>query len=170
MHNHQHIKLLFSVAIAMAGFAVASPAQAQNLVVSIMNASTGQCLAPRHHNPFEPGDEIVQQPCNGSTAQQWTIVSGPFGSSKSLNHLINGLSHFCLDARGGAINGTNIEQWPCNQISNENWSFGTADNGNNLLVSRVSGTSTHCIVSAFNGVLQLRACDGSDPNQQWILL
>jgi Ricin-type beta-trefoil lectin domain len=81
-------------------------------------------------------------------------------------HLVNRSSNLCLDARGKAVSGTPIQQWPCNWISNENWSFGITDN---LLSSGVSGTYSHCVATpgTQDGLaMELRFCDGN-PAQHW---
>ena len=61
---------------------------------------SNQCLQPI--NDTGQGAAIVQEPCNGGAAQQWTVVS--VGSN--VFHYVNVLSGLCLDARGGAVNGT----------------------------------------------------------------
>ena len=133
------IAAVFAVAVQ-----VQAPAQApaEDDIVNFVSGQNGKCLQPinQSHNQ---GDAIVQQTCNGSVAQQWTahaVSSGKF-------HLINKESGLCLDARGKAADGTPIEQWPCNQISNENWGIGGAGN---RLVSEVSGTSSHCVATSGN--------------------
>jgi Ricin-type beta-trefoil lectin domain len=108
------------------------------------------------------GEAIVQETCNGSVAQQWTVAL----VSSTKVHLVNRSSNLCLDARGGATNGTPIEQWTCDWISNENWSFGIT---NNLLSSGVSNTFSHCVATpgVQDGLaMELRFCDG-DPAQLW---
>lgn len=159
MRNHRYIKLLFAAAMATAGFTVASPAQAQprSDIVKLVSGETGNCLQP-DNGSLEQGAAIVQEPCNGSVAQQWLVTPGPSGRS----HLINRFSDLCLDALGGANNGTPIVQWTCSRISNENWTFGTNDD---LLVSQVSNTGTHCIAATGNEI-QLRFCD-DNPSQVW---
>src|SRR5579872_1867734 len=96
---------------------------AEDAIVKLVSAQNGKCLQPVNgsHNQ---GDAIVQQPCDGSAAQQWTVhlVSG------TKVHLINRAIGLCLDARGKAVNGTPIQQWTCNTITNENWSFGITNN------------------------------------------
>jgi len=72
-----------------------------------------------------------------------------------------------LDARGNAVNGTPIQQWPCDTISNEIWSFGK--NNNQLASGIYNSPSTHCIATPGDqdGLpMELRACDG-DISQQW---
>ena len=122
-----------------------------NLCLQPINESNAQDVA------------IVQQPCNGSAAQQWTKVQ----VSGEIYHYVNGLSGLCLDARGGAANHTPVQQWTCNKISNENWSFGIT---NNVLSSAVSNTFSHCIATpgTQDGLaMELRACDTKSPAQIW---
>jgi hypothetical protein len=89
------------------------------------------------------GAAIVQEPCNGSAAQQWTEEPG---SASNTLHFVNGSSGLCLDARGGATNATPIEQWTCDWITNENWGNSVENNlMNENLVSRVSGTDSYSI-------------------------
>ncbi|MGH3627333.1 MAG: RICIN domain-containing protein [Sciscionella sp.] len=162
MRSHQLVTLLFAAAITTgAGLAVASPAQAEDPIVKLVSVQNGKCLQPVNGS-LNAGDAIVQESCNGSLAQQWTVT----GVSSTAVHLVNRSSNLCLDARGGATNGTPIQQWPCNWISNEKWGFGIT---NNLLGSQVSGTYSHCIATpgAQDGLpMELRFCDGN-PAQLW---
>ena len=162
MNNRLRAMLSLALGITItAGLAVPTAAHAEDAIVKLVSASNGKCLQPINgsHNQ---GDAIVQQPCNGSTAQQWTVhlVSG------TKVHLINRASGLCLDARGKAVNGTPIQQWTCNTITNENWSFGIT---NNLLSSGISNTFSHCVATpgSQNGLaMALRACS-SDISQKW---
>jgi hypothetical protein len=162
-NHHRPATLLFAFAIAtVASLGVASPARAENPIVKLVSAQNGKCLQ-RVNGSLETGAEIVQQPCNGSVAQQWTVT--PVSSTKV--HLVNRSSRLCMDVRGRAINGTPIQQWTCNWISNENWNFGIA---NNLLVSAVSNTFSHCAATPGdqNGLaMELRFCNG-DSSQFWM--
>lgn len=162
MRNRRLVALLFAAAITTAAdLAVASPAQAEDPIVKLVSVQNGKCLQPVNGS-LNQGDAIVQEPCNGSVAQQWTVH--PVSSTKI--HLVNRSSHLCLDARGGAINGTPIQQWTCNSISNENWNFGIT---NNLLSSAVSNTFSHCVATpgAQDGLpVELRFCAGN-PAQLW---
>lgn len=153
--------LLASAMTALAGLAVTSPAQAANPIVKLVSVQNGKCLQPVNESTSQ-GDAIVQMTCSGRPAQQWTIEAV---SSTSV-HLRNRASNLCLDARGGAVNGTPIQQWTCNWISNEKWGFGIT---NNLLGSRVSGTASHCIATpgSQDGLpMELRFCDGNSA-QLW---
>lgn len=160
MKNHRRITLSLTTAVAAVVIG-AWPAWAEDPIVKLVSTANGKCLQPMNgsHNQ---GDEIVQMTCNGSTAQQWTVHS----VSSTKVHLINRASRLCLDARGKAVNGTPIQQWTCNSITNENWGFGIT---NNLLVSAVSNTFSHCIATPGNQdglAMELRFCNG-DNSQRW---
>jgi Ricin-type beta-trefoil lectin domain-like len=162
MRHHGHGKVLLTlVVVTSAVVALAPLARAEDDIVKLVSSANGKCLQPVNgsHNQ---GDAIVQDTCNGSTAQQWAVHS----VSSTKVHLINRASGLCLDARGKAVNGTPIQQWTCNYISNENWGFGIA---NSLLSSAVSNTWSHCIATPGNQdglAMELRSCS-SDNSQQW---
>jgi len=157
------LSLAIAVAILLVVAPLHAPAQVptDDSIVSFVSAASGKCLQPI--NEFRnQGDAIVQQTCNGRVAQQWTVHAVSGGKF----HVINKDSGLCLDARGSAVDGTPVQQWPCNQISNENWSFG---NSHDVLVSEVSDTSSHCIATPGNqdgAPMALRRCNG-DPSQVW---
>ncbi len=160
MKNRRTVMSLF-VAVSVFGLAAASPAQAEDQIVKLVSVENGKCLQPINGSPNQ-GDAIVQQPCNGSVAQQWTVK---LVSSTKL-HLVNRASNLCLDGRGKAVDGTPIQQWPCNTITNENWSYGIT---NNLLSSGISNTFSHCVATPGNQAalpMELRFCDGN-PAQLW---
>ena len=128
---------------------------------------SNQCLQPI--NDTGQGAAIVQEPCNGGAAQQWTVVS--VGSN--VFHYVNVLSGLCLDARGGAVNGTPVQQWSCNSISNEKWQPGE-DISDEIppLISRVSGTSSYCLdIPGGSGsaglAMQIYRCNGTLAQQWW---
>ena len=110
----------------------------------------------------------MQEPCNGGAAQQWTEVS--VGSN--VFHYVNVLSGLCLDARGGAVNGTPVQQWSCNSISNEKWQPGE-DISDEIppLISRVSGKQLlprHTRGSGSAGLaMQIYRCNGTLAQQWW---
>jgi Ricin-type beta-trefoil lectin domain len=162
MRNQRPVTRFFAASITAAfGLAIISPAQAEDPIVKLVSVASGKCLQPVNGS-LNRGDAIVQATCNGSLAQQWTITL--VSSTKA--HLVNRSSHLCLDARGRAVNGTPIQQWPCNTISNENWNFGIR---NNLLSSGVSNTWSHCVATpgVQDGLaMELRFCDGN-PTQLW---
>jgi alpha-galactosidase len=157
MRMHQLARLLSAAAVVtVAGLAVSQPAQAENPIVKLVSNQNGKCLQPAS---LEQGASVIQVTCNGSTAQQWTVSSGI--------HLQNrAASGECIDAFGPPANGTPIILWPCNFISNENWSFGIT---NNLLSSGESNTFSHCIATPGNNdnlAMELRFCDGNS-SQLW---
>ncbi len=156
------MQLFFASVIAVAAvLAIATDVQAEDAIVKLVSSASGKCLQPVNESKNR-GDAIVQQTCNGSTAQQWTVHL----VSSTKVHLINRASGLCLDARGKAVNGTPIQQWPCNSISNENWGFGIS---NNLLVSAVSNTWSHCIATPGTQeglAMELRSCS-SDNSEKW---
>jgi hypothetical protein len=168
MRNHRLVPLLFAAAMATAsGLAVASPAHANNAIIQLVSGDGGECLQPAGGSSAL-GEAIVEERCNGSSAQQWTETTVPsqsiFGSNQV--HLVSLSNGLCLDARGGAANGTPIEQWVCDWISNENWSFGI---NNNELASRVSHTYSYCVTTpgAYPGAaMDLQFCGGY-PAQIW---
>jgi hypothetical protein len=153
---------LTAVAVScMALLMHASPASADNPIVKLQSSQNGMCLQPINGSS-NLGDAIVQEPCTGIAAQQWQVS---FVSSTKVR-LINQSNKLCLDARGGATNGTPIQQWVCERITNENWSFGIT---NNLLSSGVSNTFSHCVATPGGQpglAMQLRFCDGN-PAQLW---
>jgi hypothetical protein len=155
-------KLLFIPPIVVTTvLAFIAPAKAEDPIVKLVSSQNGKCLQPLNASTVQ-GTAIVQETCNGSTAQQWTVTS----VSSTKVHLVNMASHLCLDARGNAVNGTPIQQWTCNKISNENWSFGIT---NNILSSAVSNTFSHCVATPGdqNGLpMSLRACS-IIPSQVW---
>ncbi len=162
MRNHRLATLsLAAVAATAGGLAVTAPAHAEDAIVKLVSAQNGKCLQPVNGSS-NLGDAIVQQSCDGTRAQQWQVHL----VSSTKVHLINRSSNLCLDARGGATNGTPIQQWTCNSITNENWSFGIT---NNLLSSGVSNTFSHCVATpgSQDGLpMELRFCDGNG-SQLW---
>ena len=162
MSNRRISKLFLAAAIATAySLSVATRGLAEDPIVKFVSSSSGKCLQPVNGS-LNQGDAIVQQTCDGSVAQQWTVTA----VSSAKVHLVNRASHLCLDARGGATNGTPIQQWTCNKITNENWSFGIT---NNLLSSGVSNTFSHCIATPGTQAgltMQLRSCS-STSSQIW---
>jgi len=150
-----------AVIVTAAGLVVAAPAKAEDAIVKLVSGANGKCLQPINGSRKQ-GDAVVQEACNGSAAQQWTVHS----VSSTKVHLINRASGLCLDARGKAVNGTPIQQWTCNSISNENWSFGIT---NNLLSSGISNTFSHCVATPGNQnglAMELRSCS-SDSSEIW---
>ena len=168
MRNHRLVTLVAAAAMAtVSGLAVASPAGASTAnSFEIQSVYSFMCLQPAGGSSGL-GVGIVQGICNGSLAQQWA-----YASSSSGFHLINRSSGLCLDARGGAANGTPVEQWTCDWISNENWSWGNGRMSGQVLESGVSGTYNHCASSPgewtwFVQDVYLQSCNGQVFQQTW---
>ena len=170
MRNHRLVTVLAAAALtAASGLAIASPAHAEDAIVKLVSVESGKCLQPVNGSLIQ-GEAIVQETCNGSVAQQWTVTS----VSSTKVHLVNRSSRLCLDARGGATNGTPIQQWTCNSISNEDWQPGPEGSDDiPPLMSRVSGTSSYCLDipggQATAGLaMQIYRCNGTLAQQWWL--
>ena len=113
------LKAFYVAASVIAVASSAKPAAADQPFI-FFNSHTNMCLQPRDQSTAQ-GVAIVQEPCTIPTppteAQEWVYV--PNGGAGF--HFENGLSGLCLDARGKAEDGTPVQQWTCDQISNENW-------------------------------------------------
>ena len=164
--RHRIVSLVVGFTIAIAG--LSAPAWlAEANTDAIYNFFSNQCLQPINGSTGQ-GAAIVQEPCNGGAAQQWTEVS--VGSN--VFHYVNVLSGLCLDARGGAVNGTPVQQWSCNSISNEKWQPGE-DVSDEIppLISRVSGKQLlprHTRGSGSAGLaMQIYRCNGTLAQQWW---
>ena len=136
--------------------------------LTISNFGNNLCLQPVGGSTAA-GAAIVQEPCDGSPAQTW--FEYPAGGT--IGHYMNSSSGLCLDARGGAVNGTPVQQWVCNSISNENWEYPDVPSDDiPPLISRVSGTSTHCLdvpgaQSTPGLAMQIYRCNGSEAQLWW---
>lgn len=158
MRNHRLAALVGAAAMATAAaLAAASPAHAETTFFELQNGSTSWCLQP-DGGSSGAGVLIIQETCDGSPVQQWTRTASSSGF-----HLVNLATGLCLDARGGAADGTPIEQWPCDWISNENWKYLPGPQ----LASGVSGTYTYCLTAAPGGLfypsplVELLGCGGA---------
>jgi Ricin-type beta-trefoil lectin domain len=132
--------------VAAALIAVASwvkPAAADQPFI-FFNSHTNMCLQPLGQSTAQ-GVAIVQEPCTTPTppteAMEWVYV--PNGSAGF--HFENALSQLCLDARGKAEDRTPVQQWTCDQISNENWDPPTNPQSGGPVHSRVSGSDSFCL-------------------------
>jgi hypothetical protein len=133
----------------MAGtLAVASPAGAVppgSPIFVIFPDINILCIEP-YGGSIDAGAAIVLAPCHESAVQSW--VRDDLGGG--VVHYRNVNSNLCMDAFGSATNGTQVIQWPCNNISNERWQpihVGPdgPDDFAERIVSRVSGTSSYCL-------------------------
>jgi hypothetical protein len=158
---------LFTVAAAAAAnLAMASPASADDHTVSIQSQASLKCLQPVNES-IEAGAAIVQVPCNHSNAQTWFFKD--LGNSVFRPQNLN--SGMCLDAFGGATNGTPVVQWPCASISNQSWQASRSLPNVVSLRSRVAGTSSHCLdvpggQSTDGLAVQIYVCNGTAA-QSW---
>jgi ricin-type beta-trefoil lectin protein len=117
------------------------PAGYYQIFVQTDPFSFGMCL-----QPADPaggaGTAIVQQPCDFTQAQNWA----PLTISGTSYRFLNQASGLCMDVAGGAASGTPVDQWPCNSISNERWSW---PHGFPDLFwpvrSQVAGSSSYCL-------------------------
>lgn len=145
----------------------ALPAIGQSYSSVIYNAHTNQCLQPVD---YSEGSPIVQMPCNGAFLQQWT----PWWEGNGIIKYQNSWTGMWLDARGGAANGTPVQQWEGSKISNENWQPGQADeDGIPSLKSRVSGTNSYCLDipggrTTPGLAMQIYVCNGT-VSQEWTI-
>lgn len=153
---------------AGSGLAVPTVSQAYSAIVEFQSNYSGKCLQPVNGSQ---GAAIVQETCNGSLSQQWTQgpSEGSGGTSSNAEHYANRSSGLCLDARGNATNGTPIEQWTCNWISNENWVLGGTQGRSELFSKVSSGNGGRCVSTPglVNGdAMQLASCNG-DSSTYW---
>ena len=162
--------LLTTVLSTVAGLAVDSPANAASSFHQIHNVGSDKCIRPVDGS-VEAGVAIMQDLCDANDQSQFwfsdRIVRGDFDV---VYRFVNQKSGLCLDARGGATNGTPIQQWPCNSITNELWLPNGSVAAHFDIISRVSGTQSHCL-DVPNGdtasvALQLFRCNGT-PAQKW---
>ena len=133
-----------------------------------MNQLSGQCLQPVNGST-DRGAAIVQEPCNRKPVQLWRAVR----VGDNIFHYVNVFSGLCLDAKGSAVNGTPVQQWPCNNITNENWEPGGDVGSEDFpLISRVSRTHSYCLdVPGGNSTaglaMQIYRCNGTRA-QIWV--
>ena len=158
------VSLVLGSAAALGGALSPAPLSAAGNVVVLQNFTGNKCLQPINGSTAQ-GAAIVQEPCSkASAAQQWAQV--PVGNNNF--HYVNSVSGLCLDARGGAANHTPVQQWTCNNISNENWQPG-ADEDDDIppLFSRVSGTMDYCLdvpggqTTTAGLAMQIYRCNGT---------
>ena len=167
--RHRFLRLLLAVAAAtLTSMGAASPVFAETFSYPIENYGNGKCLQPKDGS-MEPGVAIVQEPCDGSRAQDWGFVRLSGTTFRLLNHQTGR----CMDARGSATNGTPVVQWDCATITNETWDTGRYLPDIVSLKSRVSGTNSHCLDVAeqqtADGLpMQLWSCNGTVA-QTWLI-
>ena len=162
--------LTLAAASIVAGLAAFhSLAAQQTSGARILNPRSLKCLQPVSGSTNVEGAVIVLATCDTANAAQYWVkvpVSG------NVAHYVNQSSQMCLDARGAAVNGTPVQQWQCDKITNENWQY-AQDSGDTApkLIARVSGTNTYCLAIPGQGTddgtaVQILKCNGS-PEQHW---
>jgi len=156
------VALLIAATAAMVGsLAFASPASASNHIVRIQNRGNLLCLQPDGAS-LDAGVSVVQVPCIDSQAQYWEFISLG-GTTFQIRNTYSGL---CMDAFGGATNGTPVVQWPCANISNQKWDTGKQLPDIVTITSKVAGTSTHCLdvpgaQDTIGLAMQIYRCNGT---------
>ena len=136
------LKALYVAASVIAVASSAKPAAAIQPVI-FFNSHTDMCLQPLNKSTAQ-GAAIVQEPCRPPIeAQEWLYIQN--GSAGF--HFENALSGLCLDARGKAEDRTPVQQWTCDQISNENWQPEVGPKGQSVgpVLARVSGSDSFCL-------------------------
>ena len=175
--QHKTAGLMLAAAAAVGlttAFALPASASATNyfeIAVQVGTSAPVYCLQPA--NPAGgAGTAIVQEPCSaGNQAQNWA----PINIGGSSYQFLNQASGECLDARGGAARGTPIQQWPCNTISNERWSWPhDFPDGFWPIGSQVAGSSGFCLdvpgASQQAGIsMQLYTCNNTAA-QAWAII
>jgi hypothetical protein len=168
--------------VVVAGLMTAT-SWADDQIVQFVSVQSGKCLQPTKGSSAN-GAAIVQEPCDGSAAQSWAMhymSSGFIFNQRTWYRLINQSSHLCLDARGNAVNGTPIQQWPCSGISDEKWGntnctstpAQTCEVASEIYNSAVPEDRpyTHCLATPGTGddvTMVLMSCEGVS-SQQWKL-
>jgi hypothetical protein len=143
----KRIRIVLAAATAVAALGAGVVIAATNATAgddtfarSLRNVGNGLCLQPADAS-MDAGTAIVQQPCDGSLAQEWGFLALGGTTFRMINHN----SGLCIDAQGGNANGTPVIQWPCAAITNETFDSGVQLPGQVTMTSRVSGTRSHCI-------------------------
>lgn len=137
----------------------------------IINPTSGLCLT----NPNFPstGVQLVLEPCGAGNSQEWSMVT----TINNIYQIANWGTDDCMDAPVNA-NFAAVDTFPCDGISNENWSPGVGGPPlrNQNIVSLVGGPgATHRCLDVSNGnivpggVVGLYRCFGGTDNvsQGW---
>jgi hypothetical protein len=180
MRNSRLFAMFF---FGIAACLMTATTRAADQVVQFVSVESGKCLEPAKGSSAN-GAAIVQVACDGSAAQFWTMhfMASGFANNHTWYQMINQSTHQCLDARGGAVNGTPIQQWPCSGISNEKWSTSNCQTAGGVTTCTVSSLIynsavsqdrpyTHCLATPGTGdslSMVLMACQLVS-SQQWKL-
>ena len=121
------------------------------------------------------GLELATQ-WDGNVCRAWFARGHLLGSgdadgvaSGGKYRLVNVMSGLCLDVSGGAATaGTKIEQWTCNGLTPQNWTFTVASDGSYALRAENSGLclAVTAGATAAGAGIEQQPCDGSVP-QRW---
>jgi hypothetical protein len=154
------------VTLAAVSLITAVPASADDHTVGVQSRASLLCLQPLNES-LDAGTPIVQVRCNNRSTQTWFFEDMGDHVFRPRN-LASGL---CLDALGGATNGTPVVQWPCSGISNQRWRASKDLPDVVSLRSRVAGTSSHCLdvpggQSTEGLAVQIYVCNGTSA-QAW---
>lgn len=119
---------------------------------ALANASTGNCLNTSG-STYAAGDVEQADTCSGSTFQAWTLTSS--------GQLTQDGGSYCLDDYSwGTSPGSEVDLWPCNGGSNQQWTL-RSDR------SIVNAYSNLCVALISPGtVIELERCDHQS-SQQW---
>ncbi|CAN5156565.1 hypothetical protein BH11MYX1_BH11MYX1_01840 [soil metagenome] len=80
--------------------------------ITLRAKNSGMCMT----SASTPGSGIVQQPCDDSAAQAWTL------RNLGLGYYRLGHAGSCLDDTGGSVTaGTPMQLWSCNDLSPQIW-------------------------------------------------
>jgi hypothetical protein len=135
--------------------------------INIRTSLNEDCLQPINKSTAT-GAAIVQEVCAPIGEVIWILTNVGNGNF----HLMNAVTGLCLDARGGATNRTPVQQWTCDNITNENWEVtGPAFTVN--LKSKVSGANNFCLdvpggQTTAGLAMQIYVCNGT-ASQVWLI-
>jgi len=120
---------LAAAVATVAGLAVAQPAQAHHLPVTLRNYGSGLCVTSTGNYNGAP---VVQSACTYSTAQQWSRVD--LGNGYLMLQSVASTSTYpytplCLDVTDGRnANRVPLQVWACTLTPGMNWRFVFAGN------------------------------------------
>ncbi|HEY7145529.1 MAG TPA: RICIN domain-containing protein [Streptosporangiaceae bacterium] len=160
--------LLAAAMIPVGLTGAAAPASASSYFTISSAVNFGICL--QGAAAADGSTNVIMANCNSNfDAQQWTPVSQGGDVFKFQNKAFG----TCMDAFGGAANGTPIKLWPCtSNISNERWAWDRSfPAGFWPIGSRVSGSTGFCLdvpgaqANPGSGI-QIWSCNGTNA-QGW---
>jgi len=122
----------------------------------VRSGITGKCLDVANSGTAN-GTAVQLYGCNGTAAQNWTVVPGAGGTLRALGG--------CLDvSNSGTANGTLVQLWQCNGSGAQRWQAGA----NGSLVNPQSGRCLDdpAAATADRTRLQIYDCNGTVA-QKW---